>query len=189
MRAKVLKAFRTLPWVLLALTGSFLYFGHGLKDLVEGRGQKIAREIFRITKGVDEVRIYRLEGSPQQKTDEAFRVRGYHTRDIDVFGSIPVSFQDWDEFMKCWSGITLTEGGGGMCHEAPYGFRLYRDGNLVSETSICWHCENFTVQVFGPFRARPYGFDPKSEAAQKLLSFCDARLPYYRPPPNPEKGS
>jgi hypothetical protein len=182
MRAKLLKVFRILPWLLLTVICSLLYFGHGLKDLDSGRGQRIAFDVFGDTEGVDEVRIYRLEGTPEQKTNDVFRVWGFNTGDLDVFGSVSVTFEDYDAFMHCWRGQIPTIGSGGMCHEAPYGFRLYRDGKLVTETSICWHCENYTVKELGPFRTRLHGFDPRSDAAKALLAFCDARLPYYRPP-------
>ena len=182
MRAELFKAFRILPWLLLTLIFSFLYFGRGLEDLDAGRGQRIARDIFGNMDGVDEVRIYRLEGTPEQKTNDAFGVTGYHTGNLNVFGSISLADEDWDVFMNHWRSQIPTLGSGGMCHEAPYGFRFFRDGKLVTETSICWHCENYTVKELGPFRTRLHGFDPGSEAGKALLAFCDARL-LRRPPP------
>jgi len=71
-----------------------------------------------------------------------------------------------------------------MCHDPPYGFRLYNNSKLAREVSIGWHCRNFTLPAW-PFPRQIAGFNPDSERAKKLLAFCDQRLPYYRPPPKP----
>ncbi len=66
-----------------------------------------------------------------------------------------------------------------MCHEPVYGFQLFRKGKLTRETSICWKCSNFSVNVY-PAMTTFYGFNAESEQARELLAFCDKLLPYRR---------
>ena len=191
MRAKLLKAFRILPWLLLAAVGSYLYFADGWKDLVLGRMLGKARLFFNNPFGnepsISEVKIYSLTGAPGTTQQGTFPLLPYgKDASIPVYGSITISGDDLEKFMDCWRLQDVSIESGAMCHDPPYGFRLYSGDKLVKETSICWYCYNFVLPngLFGP---QFQGFNPDSRAAKKLLAFCDARLPYYRPPPKAVK--
>ena len=56
MRAKLLEAFRILPWLFVALAAAYLFLADGMADISLGRHHRIAREFFqnkgRITIGI-----------------------------------------------------------------------------------------------------------------------------------------
>lgn len=187
MRAKLLKAFRIFPWLLLVTAAAYLYLGSGLADLMFGRQLRKARYFFVEPGALTEVKIYCLAGAPETAQQGTFPILPYG-KDVTrpVYGSITISGDELEKFMDCWMFQEVSIESGAMCHDPPYGFRLYSGEKMITETSICWHCSNFVIPngLFGPdFQ----GFNPDSRVGKKLLAFCDARLPYYRPPPTPAK--
>jgi hypothetical protein len=184
VKAKFLKTLHLLPWLLLILIGAYLRFDDGYEDITRGRALRLADESHLSYEGVTRVIIFRLSGSPDQRSDDLFRIRGYYLQDVEVFGTVTLEGNDLDSFFDSW-GLVPQFHSGGMCHEAPYGFRFFRGEKLVHETSICWRCENFVVGDHWPFKSTLRGFDAKSPESKKLLAFCDQRLPYYRPPLKP----
>jgi hypothetical protein len=179
--------FRILPWAILLAIASYLVFAEGWKDLLMGRYQRKARTFFENTDEVTEVRVYRLAGKEDQSSKETFPIRPYHMEQT-VYGSVTLIGSELAEFKDLWRSQQPDEWKQALCHDPPYGFRLYRGSKLVTETSICWHCNNFYFE-FWPFGSTWYGFDAESKAGKELLDFCDKRLPYARwekkPKPTP----
>jgi hypothetical protein len=176
MRAKFLKAFRILPWLLLVLVAAYLYFADGWKDLTIGRCDRLANHFFRTDSDheITEVTIGLLGGTPEQQSHG-----GPGSRSITLKG------QDLIDFLDCWHYQEVNKWGGGFCHDPPYIFHFFQGEKLLITTTLCWHCSNFSFNPGWPFESTFYGFNPDSQQAKKLLAFCDARLPYYRPPPKP----
>jgi hypothetical protein len=184
--AKFLKFFRFLPWTLLALLAAYLGLAGGWKDVTLGRIQRVAMETFLppdVPGGVEvtSAKLYLLAGTEGQATKETF------PGNERVYGEITLTGEDLTAFLEAWEFQTVSDPyTAGMCHDPAYGFRLYNGPNLVREISICWKCRTFRFQPW-PFPATLAGFNVDSKQAQKLLAFCDQRLPYYRPPPKPAK--
>jgi hypothetical protein len=99
---------------------------------------------------------------------------------------VSLTGSDLSEFLDLWQYQTLSYQPP-MCHDPVYGVRLYRGSKLIAETSMCWDCSSFYVEVW-PHVSGYYSFDSVSKPAMKLLEFCDKRLPYPRDSEAPEKG-
>ena len=57
------------------------------------------------------------------------------------------------------------------CHVPRFGFRFYRDKNLVLQASVCWQCDNIFIDGAG--RESFYAFDAQSAPARELLRFVE----------------
>ena len=189
MRAIMLKAFRILPWLLVALAAVYLFLANGMTDFLLGRHHRLAQEFFQNTGTITRVQIFSLTAAPGTPVIGTFPLLPYgKDKTTSMFASFGLEGAELEKFLECWEFQTVSIAGGAMCHGPPYGFRLYAGDRLVTETSICWHCSNFVMNHwwYGPTFC---GFDPDTDKGKKLLAFCDARLPYYRPPPKPAKTS
>lgn len=187
MRAKFLKALRILPWLPVVLAAAYLFLADGMADISLGRHHRIAREFFQNTGGITKVQIFSLKAAPGTPILGTFPLLPYgKDKSTAVFATLDLEGAELDKFIECWEYQAVSIDGGAMCHDPPYGFRLYAGDKLVTETSICWHCSNFVMNHWwhGPTLC---GFNPNTEQGKKLLAFCDQRLPYYRPPPKPAK--
>ena len=164
-------------FALLVIGG--LCFFHGWEDFAEGRGRRIAGEMFNLDSEtvVDEVGIYLLQGEESDLDGNRFSL-GAGRNSHETYGSVIVSGLAAYDFSEIWDEQTTYQDGA-MCHDPAYGFRLYRNGKLVREAAICWGCGNFSYQVF-PGKVRIAGFDSRSKEATALLEFCDKRLPYKK---------
>jgi hypothetical protein len=167
-----------LPWAILALIAAYLVIGGGWKDIMLGRYQHKTLDFFKGVGGATEVRIYRLAGTDEQSTSETFSINAY-PRPVTVYGSVALTGDDLETFLKLWRMQSTIEGPGAKCHEPPYGFRIYYGPQVLRETSICWGCSNFHLDCW-PFGSRLQAFDSRSAVAKELLDFCDKRLPYAR---------
>lgn len=186
MKAKILKTLRFLCAVLGILLFGYLVFGGGWRDLMFGLQNRQGLETFHQDSlpygdNITEVRIYLLQGREGEAKAEKFP--GEYT----IFGQAPVTGTELETFMDLWHEQRASDWlSAGTCHTPAYGFRLYRGTKLIRELSMCWICNSYHLQnrLFG---TQVFGFNSDSEEAKKLLAFCDARLPYYRPPPKPAK--
>lgn len=167
-----------LTWIALLLVIGYLTYGEGWKDLTLGRFLRKSDTIFSDVSDVTKVKIYLLMGSDEQRSTETFPIPSNGTND-PVYGEVMLTGEQLEEFLKHWRWQTPVNGGGAMCHHPPYGFRLYKGSILVTETSVCWECSNYTVSVW-PFVSTYQGFDSSGEQAQDLLNFCDNLLAYNR---------
>jgi hypothetical protein len=167
------------PWAVILLIAAYVVLGGGWKDIILGRYEHKAMDFFSGVGSATEVKIYRLEGTKEQSTTETFPIKPYGGSKQTVYGSITLTGDELEAFLKLWRSQIPVEGPGAKCHEPPYGFCIY-DGFLpVRETSICWGCSNFYLACW-PFGSYLRGFDSRSAAAIALLDFCDKRLPYAR---------
>lgn len=180
MRSKLKTTWRVLKWLGISLLAYYLTFGDGWRDLTFGRFHRKAQTMFSDTSGVTEVRVYLLMGREAQRTASVFPIRPYGTTE-PVCGEIVLTGDQLGKFLDHWHWQSPSYWRQALCHDPAYGFRLYRGPLLMTETSICWHCSNFYVDMW-PLGASWYGFDSESKPAQDLLIFCDKLLPYARPP-------
>ena len=164
-------------WLFLALVVSYLTFGEGLKDLILGRALRKSLQVFEV-RNVTEVRVYLLQGTDEQRTGETFRNR-VEGEDMPVCASTVLKGPELEAFRRLWEAMIPDKLGSGYCHAPAYGFRLYSGSRLQMETSVCWGCGTYSVDVW-PFWVMKKSFDSKSPEAQQLLAFCDKLMPYQR---------
>ena len=97
----------------------------------------------------------------------------------DVYGSVVLTGPELKEFMLGYEAQEVSDFYSAMCHGPVYGFRLYEEGRLVREVAVCWSCSNFSFAIL-PGVMSGSGFDSRSKQAQRLLEFCEKRLPFRK---------
>ncbi|MBB5354006.1 hypothetical protein HNR46_004278 [Haloferula luteola] len=175
-----------MSWLIVAVAA--IYFGllGGWRDATLGRFHRKAFELFGKTEGISKVEVFLLMGEDADEREETFPIRPYGSDD-PIYGRVELTGDELEHFLELWSYQVPSYWNQALCHEPAYGFRLYRGGRLVGETSICWECSNFYVTAY-PGMSGWYGFIAESKSAKDLLAFCDARLPYKRSEPRPEEN-
>jgi hypothetical protein len=171
---------------ILVLMATAYYFASagGFEDATEGRRLRLANGFVGAIKGADEVRIYLLQGTEAQRTGQAFYIDdGYHPREEPICGErVLKGSMELYPLKDYWRALeTWPTSHGAMCHHPPYGIRLYDRGKLIYETTICWFCHNFTLQIW-PGQGTLVGFDADTKEAQAMLAYLDSLLPYDRRP-------
>ncbi|MFT6180581.1 MAG: hypothetical protein ACI9NQ_001532 [Paracoccaceae bacterium] len=63
-------------------------------------------------------------------------------------------------------------GPGPFCHYPIHGIRLYIEGELFFETSLCWHCGNYFMSMTGAWDGMWVGFK-----GEKLEAFLKKEMP------------
>ena len=175
-----LKWFARILVGLLALVGALVIVVglkfDGIGDYAHGRIQRIAEQSY---DDVDRVEIFLLQAPEGTPSKGAFQLRAYG-RDYPVYGTATLTGKDASEAAALWTYTLKAAKMQAMCHDPPYGVRMYAGKKLRFETSICWGCSNFWVEGF-PGGYGFYGFDAKSKTAQELLGLFDSKLPYPKP--------
>lgn len=177
---------RALKWVagivvgLLAICGAAtlviaLAFD-GAKDYTLGRLERVVNQEYY---DVDRIEVYLIAEPTGATPDGTFRA-GLNGREYPVYGRATLSGSEAKEAAKLWSYTLKDARMGAMCHEPPYGIRMYEGNKLRFESSICWGCSNFSVHAF-PGVYTYWGFDAESKGAKDLLSLLDHALPYPKP--------
>jgi hypothetical protein len=80
------------------------------------------------------------------------------------------------KIVDAWTSLSRRRDISGMCHHPPYGLRFFRGEKLVFETTVCWHCWNYTIPVLFLGRVE-YGFEAESAEALALLKLLQDALP------------
>ncbi|MGJ8641651.1 MAG: hypothetical protein ACSHYA_19830 [Opitutaceae bacterium] len=175
---KVLKlSLLGLPWLILAVMTFYLIAYDGWRDLTFGRLHRVAYEMFDDPGGIDEVRIYLLQGEEGTESGDVFPVRPYG-RNAETYGVISLTGEALEEFKTLWRfmALELAYDYQALCHHPPYGFQLIEENQVKVETSICWACSNFYVSILGT--SAWYGFNSSGPNSEALLNFCDSLMPY-----------
>lgn len=152
---------------------------NGAEDYALGRIERIAGQTF---DDVDRVEIFLLARPPGATEQGTFPVRPYG-REYPVYGHATLSGDDATQAAELWSYTLKDPRIQAMCHEPPYGIRMFSGTRLRFESSICWGCSNFYVEGF-PGQYMWYGFDADSKGATDLLALFDSKLPYPKPKKN-----
>lgn len=126
-----------------------------------------AEETGRYLPEVDEVEILALGTriSPSIEAVESYPVLARKTVQGDESQAIAAAWRS----LPRWDRVA-------GCHGPPYALRFRHKGKTLFETTICWHCGNYTMR-FGFFDSAYYGFDARSKAAQELLRLLQAEVP------------
>ena len=114
------------------------------------------------------------ERPKKQPDDTTFPVRPYGVY-ADVHGHVTLTGNDCESLRSAWRSLAFDRLGGAFCHFPAYGIRLYRNDQLLFETTVCWQCQNFYVPRYDNNKRRVsygwYGFanDENAKALLKLL--------------------
>lgn len=107
----------------------------------------------------------------RQAGADTFPVRPYRAY-ARVLARNTIEGTECEQIGASWRTLRFDRWGGAMCHVPAYGMRLYRDDQLLFETSICWDCSNFYRPSYDPKSGKLthtwYGFR-KDENSSKLL--------------------
>ena len=140
-----------------------------------GRTYLASEEFGRFLPAVDEVEILALGGEVADGTPDSF------PPDIGPrLGTVSrqtVRGAEAEEIASIWRDIYFDRHFASLCHQPFYALRFSYHGKLILETSVCWKCSTYTLPV-GIFGHIEYGFDSKSETAQKLLSTLSEYPPH-----------
>lgn len=128
---------------------------------------------------VDEVEILALGGEVAVGTTDSF------SPDIGPpTGTVArrtVRGAEAEAIASLWRDIRFDQSFAALCHQPHYALRFRSHGKLVFETSVCWKCSTYSLPV-GIFGHTLYGFDAKSDQAQKLLSTLTQYAPHPATP-------
>ena len=164
---------------LLAVCGIFTlvvcFAFNGAEDYARGRLDRIAGQMF---DDVDRVEIFLLVQPSGVVEDGTFPVRPYR-EEYPVYGTATLSGDDAKQAAELWSYTIKNLGIQALCHNPPYGVRMFAGKTLRFESSICWHCNNFYIEGF-PGNYMWYGFDADSKGATDLLALFESHLPFPR---------
>ncbi|MCM8533230.1 MAG: hypothetical protein NE330_18825 [Lentisphaeraceae bacterium] len=168
------KSLTILPWFIIVVAIALVIYFEAHKDVTFGRIHRVAYELFGYQEDVTKAEIYLLMGDDNQLKEETFPIRSNSSK---TYGKVTLEGQTLKKFIELWEFQPISYHSQMLCHEPPYGFKLYEGSKLVGQTSICWSCSNFYVTIYPGVHAW-YGFNARSTAAQELLNFCNERLPY-----------
>jgi len=120
------------------------------------------------------------EEPKREPTESTFPVRPYGVY-ADIHAHKTIRGAACDELRTTWQSLAFDRLGGAFCHHPVYGFRLYRDDDLLFETTVCWECQNFYVPRYDPDKRRYthgwYGF-ANDDNAKSLLKLLRSLLPH-----------
>ena len=120
---------------------------------------------------VDEIEVLALGQPDFSAPDGADRVAHYA-----VAGRAVLRGDEAEKAAKLWRSLRRGRGFSAMCHVPVYALRFRQHGKLLFETTVCWHCHNYTIPI-GMFGHVEYGFDSQREDAQALLTLLQSQVP------------
>ena len=125
---------------------------------------------------VDEIEVMALGDPDFSAPDGPERVAHYA-----IAGRATLRGEDAEKVAKLWRYLRRGRGFSAMCHSPAYALRFRQHGTLLFETTVCWHCHNYTIPI-GIFGRMEYGFDSKREDAQSLLELLQSHVPLPKKP-------
>lgn len=176
------KAIRILLWsitlLLIAIgvgTVVFLTAYDGPRILVLGLMETKVTEAFFHTDNVTKVKVYRLGKSVEKSSDDTFPILPYKSF-AQIDGRTELTGDQLRTFTEIWRGMAPNFHFQSLCHEPVFAVEFFEDEKRVFRTSICWHCNNFYIELL-PGSATWYGFDANSPGAQRLLKYFEGIIP------------
>jgi hypothetical protein len=142
-----------------------------LRAYFMGRTDLAAMYYQYLPKDIDTVEVFTLNNDPAGnpygfKGDLAVEIAGHKT----------LTGNSAKEIVNLWGRFAVGGEFQAMCFDPAYGLQFKQNGKIYFQTAVCWHCSGYTVPV-PPFGNIEYGFDSKSEGAQKLLAALERDLP------------
>ena len=125
----------------------------------------------------DKVEILLLQDDWQKPATNGLYIAPYE-RFFAINDSRTVDGTQAEKISSLWSQQVFDPMIQALCHDPAYGLRFMKDDTLLWETSICFKCNNFTLEC-GPHPNLTtfMGFDSRTEEAKQLLSMLKEILP------------
>lgn len=165
--------------VLAVVSASGVTAWRNFEPVVEWRELQAAKRVFSDVSDVTRIEIFRMKGDKTDITTTTFPVRPYG-KDYSTYGSAVLDGQQAEGFLSVWRRQQVAMNMQALCHYPTYGFRFYRENDIVTETSICWFCSNYFFRSIDDGYSWA-GFDSSNSESNELLRLCDSILPYERP--------
>jgi hypothetical protein len=123
---------------------------------------------------VDEVRVILLGGL---KNDHApFLESGISY--YKILGQATLHDKDAQIVAQNWRLLPRNPLLGDLCHSPLYAFQFRDHGRLLLQTTICWHCNNYSLSTSEtPWMDVEFGFDASSRISQALLQTLEHYVP------------
>jgi len=129
----------------------------------------------------DRVEVFHLDGGgPRTATEDPSKIFS-GLRSAGILSTQDFTGSDAEALAALWRSQTFGWDFQMLCHSPVYGFRFYTGNRLVFETTLCFHCSNFYVTVFG--ESGWWGFDAESPRARELLQRLQEVFPASIPKP------
>jgi hypothetical protein len=143
------------------------------KAVEEARGE-FRKRLASILDHADSVEIYLLDFSMakeegDKEDPDRFFIRPYNVSS-KILARKKISGDGFLPFRKAGAELLVSgvEGGGAFCHYPIHGIRFLKGEDILYQTSLCWHCQNFFVEYPDDEDASWVGID--SESLKELLS-------------------
>jgi hypothetical protein len=135
---------------------------------------------------VDTVEVYVL--SDEANADQSQKFLGDFNSVIGTLGHKTLTGSEAEEVAFLWRHLRFGRQYVAMCFSPVYGLQFKYGGQIIFQTSVCWHCQGYTLPV-EPFGTVQNGFDAGSPLAQDLLKFLEKHLPLPKPPPEQKESA
>lgn len=178
IRRKAGRFLIVLPWLLLLPFVIHLLLFDGWKDVTIGRLARKAGKVFYEVSDVSKVEMFRILDDDTESEPESFfsNPSGGSYR---ASNKIELTGENLREFLNLWSRQEIIPGMNSMCHSPAYGVRLIHTDGKQTETTLCWECSNFGVEVY-PGLAGTFYFQADEPVGRQLLRLCDRKLPVLK---------
>lgn len=95
---------------------------------------------------------------------------------------------DTQQIVTLWRSQKYFYGPGALCHSPAYRIRFFKNGALITEATICFHCYNIYFYKYAgaknPEAPSEVAFDVTSEAGKKLRAYLGNLFPGHDPDAN-----
>ncbi|HEX8372714.1 MAG TPA: hypothetical protein VF585_08040 [Chthoniobacterales bacterium] len=127
----------------------------------------------------DRVELSHLRGgdtvsAPVKPPTNAFSVRPYGSYPT-VLSRQTLSGMEAESFAALWRAQTYGPHFTGLCHYPVYGLRFYSGNELRFETTLCFDCSNFYINLHGGGGCT--GFDTSTPKARELFLILQQAFP------------
>ncbi len=141
-----------------------------------GKIEVAAQNFQNLPEDIDAVEIFMLSDRRDPKDTNGF------AGDFEPIGTKEhkaITGADAKEIVSLWGQFLIGREFQAMCFEPVYGLQFKRKGEIYFQTSVCWECSGYTIPVsfLGTVHTVEYGFDSKSQGAQKLFERLQRLLP------------
>jgi hypothetical protein len=176
------KLIRILAWattLLLAFIGVgtivFLSAFNGSRILAIGLIETKVSEAFFHTGAITSVKAYRIGKSAEVSSADTFPIIPYGSFS-HIEGRAEITGDKLKEFTDIWRGLNPCFRRQSLCHNPVFAVEFFEGEKRVFRTSLCWHCNNFYVELL-PGSATWYGFDGDSPGALRVLEYFEELIP------------
>ena len=113
------------------------------------------------------------KSSPELPLEDVFPIKPYGTAKARILKKMVLTGSDFKRVSSAFLDATRPGHTQAMCHLPVYGLRFFQGDNLLVETSICFHCNNFYV----PLPAGGYSWEALSDFSHSLRPVLESFIP------------